>query len=105
MGVPGTPVSPLTWTSPDYAGKAITASFTFDNVTFVLSGATVTRDAGCMYRNIYFGLGAGGLPELTAKSFPGITAGVVAAVPGALLASYGFTTINDVLAGQITAGP
>lgn len=97
--------SPLTWSSPDYAGKAISVTFTFDNVTLILASVTVTRDAGCMYRNVYFGTGTGGLPEATARPFSGIAAGVVAAVPGALLSSYGFTKITDVYAAQITAGP
>jgi len=98
--------SPVTWSSPDNAGKVISVTFTFDNITLVLSAVTVTRDAGCAYRNIYFGTGAGGLPELTAKPFGNIAAGVVVAVPGVVLSGYGFTTVTDVYASsQITAGP
>lgn len=98
--------SPVTWASPDNTGKAISVTFSFDSVTLVLSSVTVTRDAGCAYRSIYFGTGPGGLPELTAKPLPNIAAGVVVAVPGAVLASYGFTTVTDVYASsQITAGP
>jgi hypothetical protein len=105
VGTPGPLISPVTWSSPDYLGRVISVTFTFDNVTLVLAAVTVTRDAGCMYRNLYFGLGAGGIPDTTAKVFGNVAAGVVAAVPGALLASYGFSTMTDVLAGQITAGP
>ena len=105
--MPGTPeplVSPYVWTSPDYAGNKITATFNFDNVTFVLDTVTVVRDAACVYRRFYFGLGPDGIPDSTAKKIPGVTAVAVAVLPAAL-ALLGFSTINDVLAGQITAGP
>jgi hypothetical protein len=104
--VPGTPVplaSPYVWSSPDYAGLAITLTVTFDNTTLVIATVTVTVDAGCRYVSMYFGVGPDGVPDNTARKFLQ-NAGTVT-IKGALLAQYGFALVTDILAGQITAGP
>jgi hypothetical protein len=94
-----------TWvyTSADVAGNAITLTVTFDEATLALVSVTATRDPGCLYANVYFGLGADGIPDSTARKIAGVSGTVT--VQAALLASYGFSTITDVLSRQITAGP
>lgn len=99
-------VSPVTWAFPDYAGKAVSVTFVFDNTTFALTAVTVVTQPGCLYKNIYFGLGAGGTPETTLVSFPNIVSSVPRVITAATLAGFGFTTMNDIAAtGNITAGP
>jgi|SRR5215472_7534354 len=96
-------VSPFVYTSADAGGYSITVTFNFDNATLALTSVIASRDAGCPYSNIYFGLGPDGIPDSTARKFAGV-AGTVT-IKAALLAQYGFQTISDVLAQQITAGP
>lgn len=104
----GTPVpwtSPVTWSFPDYQGKAVSCTFTFDNATLVLTGATAVTQPGCMYRNIYFGLGPDGIPDTVAARFGNVVSSVPRVITVATLNGLGFVSFNDVLAGQITAGP
>ena len=104
---PPTPwATPVTWLSADNAGKTIRVTFVFDNTTLVLSSVTATRTPGCMYANVYFGLGGDGLPDSTVHVFANVSAGVAVAIPAVTLSDYGFTTVADVFASpQITAGP
>ena len=93
-----------TWASPDNAGKRILALFNYDDVTRLLATVFTTRDIGCVYQNIYFGLGQDGTPNTTLKLFGGLPATTVA-VLAATLTADGFSTIDDIWAAQITAGP
>lgn len=106
QALPGYPV-PVTWviySSPDYQGNIISATVTFSSgAPHRLISVVMYRDPACIYRKIYFGLGPDSTPDHTARHFT-IPAGTTLASP-AVLASFGFATITDVLAGQITAGP
>ena len=102
-GGTGTLTSPWAWTAADFAGKAISVTVTFSNSTLALIQVTVNRDPACLYKHIYFGLGTDGTPDTTTRAFT-VPAGATL-VSAATLAAYGFTTMTDVLAGQITAGP
>jgi hypothetical protein len=104
MAAPGPPVSPFAWSSPDYLGNRLSVTITFNNSTFALGTVTTVRDAGCLYHNIYFGFGPGGIPDTSSKTFGGVPAGTTT-VGSVTLASLGFSVIQDVLGGQITAGP
>jgi hypothetical protein len=106
--VPGTPVpwtSPVTWSFPDTAGKAVSATFNFNNATLALTAVTAVTQPGCAYKNIYFGLGPDGTPDTTLATFGNIVSSVPKVITAAALAGFGFATLTDVLAGQITAGP
>jgi hypothetical protein len=106
--VPGTPVpwtSPVTYKFPDTTGKAVSATFTFDNVTLALTAVTAVTQPGCAYKNIYFGLGPDGTPDTALATFGNIVSSVPKVITAATLASFGFAAFTDVIAGQITAGP
>lgn len=95
--------SPWTYTAPDYVGNAITIAVSFDEITLALKGAEASRDVDCMYRNIYIGLGTDGSVDSTPRkiTIPARTS----SVSKAKLSNFGFETIADVMALQITAGP
>jgi hypothetical protein len=84
----------------DFQGRHLTATFAFDNVTRVLSGLTVHRDVGCVYVAVLIGS-----PNATPVRVPAngsIPTGDTPVTKGQLNA-VGFTTVEDVLALQITA--
>lgn len=98
----GDPVSsPYVYDSgSDYQGLHLSCAFTFDNVTRVLSGATVHRDVGCVYVAVLIG-DPNGLPTRIPAS-GAIPVGDTA-ITKAQLNARGFTVVEDVLALQITA--
>lgn len=96
--------SPYVYEAGDYQGKVIRITVTFDNATRAITGCTVHRDAGCVYNNIYVGLGGDGTPNSTTKSFKNIPTGDTV-IPVSQLVNQGLTVIEDILALQITAGP
>jgi hypothetical protein len=103
----GVPVSPWRYDSgADYQGNHVSITINYDNTTRALLGATLHRDAGCVYTKIYIGLGADGKPDSTTHVFNvGNLTGDRSVTP-AQLAAVGLSTIEDVNAlGQITAGP
>lgn len=87
----------------DYQNNIIRISFTFDENTRVLQTCTVYRDAACVYKKLYIGLGVdGGVDSSVRKvNVPSGTTNV----PVAVLSSFGFSTIESIVALQITAGP
>lgn len=95
--------SPWIWTAADYLGRRIQISVAFNNSTFAITaGSTVFRDADCLYTKVYIGLGGDGTPE-TAQVFS-VPAGTTN-LPRSAFTSNGLSTIQDVLALNITAGP
>lgn len=103
-GAPQPPVSPWVYTAADYQGNTITATVTFNNSTLALQSCTIVRQSGCVYSHIYFGLGSDGIPNDTPSQFGPVAVGTTNA-NAQQMASFGFTTITQVLAGQVTAGP
>lgn len=102
-GGPGIAHPPYIWPAADYLGRAITITVNFDDGTRLLSGASIDRAAGCLYSHLYIGKGVDGSPNSTTKSFT-VPFGTTN-VTQAQMNSRGFTTIEDFLALQITAGP
>lgn len=103
-GAPGDPfTSPWTYQATDYQGNVIRIDVAFDDATQVLTGATVYRDAACVYRHIYLGVGADGVPDSTPTAFT-VPAGTTT-ISAAALARQGLSNLSDVLALQVTAGP
>lgn len=102
--VRGGPVqTPYVWDSGfDANGKGIRITLTFNNATRALSGATIVRDAGCLYRQILVGVGADGRPDSSTRAF-NVPFGTTA-VTQAQLNARNLTTIEDFLAFQLTAG-
>jgi hypothetical protein len=87
----------------DYKDHVIRITVTFDNTTKVLTGATAFRDATCVYTKIYIGVGADGTPDATPHKVT-VPSGTTT-VTAAQLSAVGLSTINDIIALQITAGP
>jgi hypothetical protein len=103
----GVQVSPWTYDSGgDYQNKHVSISITYDNATRALTGATLHRDAGCVYTKIYIGLGADGTPDTTTHVFNISNLTGDRSVTAGQLSAVGLNVIEDVFAlGQITAGP
>ena len=96
-------LSPWTWAASDYAGKVLSVTITFENLTGTILAIAVHRDPGCMYSRFYFGLGADGTPDTTASQ---ISVPEGDSIIGVLvLNGFGFTTIGQALSSQQTAGP
>jgi hypothetical protein len=95
--------SPYVWESGDYQGKVIRITVVFNNATRSITSASVFRDADCVYTRLYLGRGADGSPNSSTRSFV-VPAGITN-VPVQQMANRGFSTIEDFLALQITAGP
>ncbi len=96
-------VSPWNYTTTDASGLTLTITFTFDNVTFTVLTITGHKDAGCAYNNFYMGTGADGRPDSTSTQLAIPQGDALMAL--ALFTGLGLTTISDVLAHQVTAGP
>lgn len=103
VGTPLPPTSPWVWQAVDYLGAQIRITVDFDNSTQALLDATVYRDAACLYRHIYIGLGTDGLPNSTVHSFA-VAAGSTV-ISASQLSKNGLNTLADVTSLQITAGP
>lgn len=105
MGLPGNPISPWVYQASDYQGNVIRVTAVFISTSpFTLTSVTTFRDAACVYKNVYFGLGTDGTPDTSSKAFGGVPSGTTT-VGASTLNALGFTTILNVLAGQVTAGP
>jgi hypothetical protein len=100
---PGVVTSPWVYQASDYKDHVIRITVTFDNTTKVLTGATAFRDATCVYTKIYIGLGTDKSPDSTPHRIA-VPAGTTT-VSAAQLSAVGLSTINDIIALQITAGP
>lgn len=95
--------NPYTVEFPDYRGKLIRITVTFNETTRALTGATGYRDADCQYKRIYIGTGDDGTPDGALDVVP-VPAGT-STVTANQLRRNSLRTIEDVLALQITAGP
>jgi hypothetical protein len=102
---PGAPTSPYVIDIPDNFDLHVTLTFTFNNSTQALTGASLTRDDGCQWNKIYVGLGGDGTPDTTPRTFD--VSGLIGtrAVSTGQLAHIGLNTLADVLSFQVTAGP
>lgn len=96
------PQSPFVYEAGDYQDHVIRITVTYDNATRALTGATVFRDAACVYTHIYIGVGADGTPNTSPHQFV-VPAGITSITTGQLSAA-GLTSANQVYTLQITAG-
>jgi len=97
------PTSPLTWRFPDYQDRAISLRVTFNNNTRRITGATVTRDAGCLYTTLYWDVGEDGTPDSSTRKAT-VPEGTTTLGSGQITA-LGLRTVEDVTAANFTAGP
>jgi hypothetical protein len=99
--------SPFVYDSgADANGKSVSITITFNNATRAITGGTLHRDPGCLYKHIYIGLGANGQPDSTTHTFNITSVNGDLSVTAGQLAAQGLNVIEDVTAlGQITAGP
>lgn len=102
----GTPTSPMVVDSgTDANGKRCTLTITFNNATLALTGATLHRDAGCLYTKALIGVGGDGRPDSSPHVFnlSGIEGDV--SRNAQQLSAIGLDTYNDITAlGQIAFG-
>jgi hypothetical protein len=96
--------SPWNYTARDNDQRVCSVTLTFNNNTRSITGGTMQRDPGCRYAQIYPGVGPDGQPDSSPKKFPDIPVGTNP-IPLSEISKRGFTVIEDILAGQITAGP
>jgi hypothetical protein len=99
-------LSPWVWQALDNEGDAIRITVAFDNATRAITGITVFRDPACAYTKILIGLGTDGKPDSTDKAVS-VPSGTTVLTQQQLnqLSNKGLSTIEDVLALQITAAP
>lgn len=99
-----TPVSPWVWQAQDSSGKTVTLTINYDDTTGALLSGSAVRQAGCLFGHMYFGVGADGSPNSSAKKFA-IPAGTTNVTSAQLSSVAGLNTITDVNALQFTVGP
>jgi hypothetical protein len=102
-GTPGPLISPWTYITADYQGRVLSVTVTFDNATGAILTVAAHKDAGCQYNRFYIGLGPDHTPDTAAARMaipPGDTLIGVTVLNG-----FGFATIGQALASQVTAGP
>jgi hypothetical protein len=84
----------------DNTGLFIRITIPFDNTTkAILDGGVIHRDPGCRWTRIVWGVPSDG----AAKRSPAVPVGDTAFTAAQVLAFSGFSTINDILALQVTA--
>ncbi|MGN6403382.1 hypothetical protein [Sinomonas sp.] len=97
------PPNPYIWSANDPLGNPLTISVAWRASTRALQNTTVTRDPACSLGHIYIGLGPDGTPDTSPNAYA-VPTGSTTINANALKAN-GLSTIDDVLALQITAGP
>lgn len=105
MRVPTPATSPRVQEFSDYVGRVIRITVAFNDVTRVITGVTVFRDADCLFTKILIGSPADGIPDDTDKVVV-VPAGTTTLSAGQLAAlnAKGISTIEDFQSFQITAG-
>jgi hypothetical protein len=98
---PYTTPNPWVFGANDPQGNSLSISVPWNSSTRALQNATVVRASGCTLFTVYIGLGADGQPETSANvySVPVGTGTVTART----LSHHGLSTIDDLLALQVTA--
>lgn len=94
--------SPYVVRFDDYLRRAITVTVNFNDATRSITGASVVRDAGCLWTKLLIGIGADGTPDNTTRK---VTVPVgTTPVAKSVLTGFGIDTIEQFQAFQITAG-
>lgn len=96
-------LSPWVWDSgADYLGRHLSITIPFNDATRAIQNGTVVhRDAGCMFTRIVVGLPSDSGAQRTAR----VPNGDTSATANQFRQATGFTTIDQVLALQVTAEP
>lgn len=95
-------LSPWTCEFSDYLGRKITITVNFNNASrALLNNNLVHRDAGCLWTHIVWGDPNGA----NAKPTPAVPTGDTTFSAAQIQSFTGFTTIDQVLAAQVTAAP
>lgn len=98
----GITTSPWVFQCVDRNNVPFKATFNFTTGTRALTSCVVARNAGCLYTNLWLGLGSDGTPNATVNTFNAPSA--ITNLSAATLAADGLATIDNVLAIQITCG-
>lgn len=94
--------NPWEFGGTDSENREVLVSLPWDSISRALGDATTRRDDGCLYRTFLVGVGPDGTPDSTPTQF-GIPEGL-SQIPQATLNGVGLTTIDDILAQQVTLG-
>lgn len=96
--------NPYVWRVWDEAGRQLQVSFSWVPVTRLLLGITTVRDEGMVWNRVLIGLGSDGSPDTTPWKLdvPVGTSDLTGILTGVLV-GLGLTTIDNVLATQVTA--
>ncbi len=96
----GTFSSPYTWGCTDYLGRRLTISIPFNETTrAILNGIAVHRDVGCLWSRVVWGV-----PTVpTSQRSPAAPEGDSTITANQFRNATGFTTVDEILAVQITA--
>lgn len=97
-------LSPWVWQALDNEGDAIRITVAFNDTTKAITGITAFRDAACAYTKILIGVGGDGTADATDKVVS-VPVGTTVLTQNQLnnLKNKGISTIDDILALQITA--
>ncbi len=97
----GTFPSPYTWDSgADYLGRHLSISIPFNTTTRAIqNGIAVHRDSGCLWSRVVYGVPSDG----TSTRSPVAPSGDTTLTAAQFTTATTFTTIDQVLALQITA--
>lgn len=94
------PQSPWVWDASDYLGRMIRITIPFDvGSRAILNGGSIHRDVGCLWSRIVWDVPSS--PQ--AKRSPSVPVGDTAVSAAQIQSFAGFTTIDQLLAVQITA--
>lgn len=92
--------SPWQWAANDGTGRFIRISIPFDNTTkALLDGGVIHRDVGCRWTKIVWGVPS----DPNAKRSPSVPEGDTTFTAAQVQSFSGFTTVDDILAVQVTA--
>lgn len=94
--------NPYTYEALDAYRKVISISIGWAPTLRTIGTVTVHRDSGCLFAKILIGLGADGKPDSSSMALA-VAVGD-ATVLGTWFTTRGLTTIDNVLARQITVG-
>lgn len=97
------PTSPQVHVFKDYQGRALTISINFNESNGNLTGGSVTRDPGCLYQTIYWGVGDDGTPNSTTRQVT-VTEGTTN-ITRQQLNALGLNGRTDITSVNFTVGP
>lgn len=104
-GGTGLPNNPLVLQFFDYQQRELSLTIDWNPNNQNITGATAVRDPGCLYQTLYWGIGPDQKPNSSTMTYATIPSGTTSVSAAQIKQMTGFSTILQVTAIQITAGP